>query len=248
MTQITRAIALSISQFSDRRFQRVVFKSIVLAILALWALAAGGGSVLGWLFSGDLTLPWIGTITFNGSLIGWGAFWIILGLSVFLMVPVASAMSAFFADDVARAVEERHYPNTRAQYRSKLSEEVRESLGFLGTMLAANLIALIFYVLFTVFAPIIFWSLNGYLIGREYFYMAAKRHLGRDNALSAFRDHRFRVWMCGVILVLPMSVPLLNLLVPVLAAASFTHLFQWWMADRNGQRNLNHPRLLHPKQ
>lgn len=242
MTQITRAIALSISQFSDRRFQRVVFKSIVLAIFALWALAAGGGSVLGWLFSGDLTLPWIGTITFSGSLIGWGAFWIILGLSVFLMVPVASAMSAFFVDDVARAVEERHYPNSQAQYRSKLSEEVRESLGFLGTMLVANLIALTFYALFTVFAPIIFWSLNGYLIGREYFYMAAKRHLGRDNALSAFRDHRFRVWMCGVILVLPMSVPLLNLLVPVLAAASFTHLFQGWMADRNGQRNLNHPR------
>ena len=242
MTQITRAIALSISQFSDRRFQRVVLKSIVLAIVALWALAAGGGSVLGWLFSGDLTLPRIGTITFSGSLIGWGAFWIILGLSVFLMVPVASAMSAFFVDDVAHAVEERHYPNSQAQHRSKLSEEVRESLGFLGTMLVANLIALIFYALFTVFAPIIFWSLNGYLIGREYFYMAAKRHLGCENALSAFRDYRFRVWMCGVILVLPMSVPLLNLLVPVLAAASFTHLFQGWMADRNGQRNLNHPR------
>jgi CysZ protein len=242
MTQITRAIALSISQFSDRRFQRVVLKSIILAIVALWALAAGGGSVLGWLFGGDLTLPWIGTITFSGSLIGWGAFWIILGLSVFLMVPVASAMSAFFVDDVARAVEEHHYPDTQAQYRSKLSEEVRESLGFLGTMLAANLIALIFYAFFAVFAPIIFWSLNGYLIGREYFYMAAKRHLGRDTALSVFRDHRFRVWMCGVILVLPMSVPLLNLVVPVLAAASFTHLFQGWMADRNGQRNLNHPR------
>ena len=242
MTQITRAIALSISQFSDRRFQRVVLKSIILAIVALWALAAGGGSVLGWLFSGDLTLPWIGTITFSGSLIGWGVFWIILGLSVFLMVPVASAMSAFFVDDVAHAVEERHYPNSQAQHRSKLSEEVRESLGFLGTMLVANLIALIFYALFTVFAPIIFWSLNGYLIGREYFYMAAKRHLGRETALSAFRDHRFRVWVCGVILVLPMIVPLLNLLVPVLAAASFTHLFQGWMADRNGQRNLNHPR------
>jgi len=68
MTQITRAIALSILQYSDRRFQRAVLKSIVLAIFALWACAAGGGSVLGWL----LTLPWIGTITFNGSLIVWG--------------------------------------------------------------------------------------------------------------------------------------------------------------------------------
>jgi uncharacterized protein involved in cysteine biosynthesis len=242
MTHIARAIVLSISQFSDRRFQRVVIRSIFLAIFALWALAAGGGSVLGWLFSGDLTLPWIGMITFNGTLIGWGAFWIILGLSVFLMVPVTSAISAFFVDDVARAVEDRHYPNSQSQYRSKLSEEVRESLGFLGIMLVANLIALIFYALFIVFAPIIFWSLNGYLIGREYFYMAAKRYVGRENALSAFRKNRFRVWMCGVTLVLPMSVPLLNLLVPVLAAASFTHLFQEWMADRNGQRNLNHPR------
>jgi len=242
MTHIVRAIVLSISQFSDRRFQRVVIRSIFLAIFALWALAAGGGSVLGWLFSGDLTLPWIGTITFNGSLIGWGAFWIILGLSVFLMVPVASTISAFFVDDVARAVEDRHYPNSQSQYRSKLSEEVRESLGFLGIMLVANLIALIFYALFIVFTPIIFWSLNGYLIGREYFYMAAKRYVGRENALSAFRENRFRVWMCGVTLVLPMSVPLLNLLVPALAAASFTHLFQGWMADRNDQRNLNHPR------
>jgi len=242
MTHIVRAIVLSISQFSDRRFQRVVIRSIFLAISALWASAAGGGSVLGWLFSGDLTLPWIGTITFNGTLIGWGAFWIILGLSVFLMVPVASAISAFFVDDVARAVEDRHYPNSQSQYRSKLSEEVRESLGFLGIMLVANLIALIFYALFIVFAPIIFWSLNGYLIGREYFYMAAKRYVGRENALSAFRENRFRVWMCGVTLVLPMSVPLFNLLVPVLAAASFTQLFQGWMADRNGHRNLNHPR------
>jgi uncharacterized protein involved in cysteine biosynthesis len=157
------------------------------------------------------------------------------------MVPVASAMSAFFVDDVARAVEERHYPNIQAVYQSKLSEEVRESLGFLCTMLIANLIALIFYALFTVFAPIIFWSLNGYLIGREYFYMAAKRHLRRENALSAFRNNRFRVWICGVILVLPMSVPFLNLLVPVLAAASFTHLFQAWMAGHNDQRNLNRP-------
>lgn len=241
MTQIIPAIVLSVSQFSDRRFQRVIIKSIALAIFALWALAAGGGTVLGWLFSGDLTLPWIGTITFSGSMIGWGAFWLILGLSVFLMVPVASAMSAFFVDDVARAVEERHYPNTQAQYRSNLSEEVAESLGFLGTMLIANLVALIFYGLFTVFAPLIFWSLNGYLIGREYFYMAAKRHLGRDEALAKFRQNRLRVWSCGVILVLPMSVPLLNLVVPVLAAASFTHLFQRLMADRNDQRNLNRP-------
>ena len=78
-----RAIALSVLQLSDRRFQRVVIKSIVLAILALWALAVGCGTVLGWFFSGDFTLPWFGTISFNGSRIGWGAFWIIGGHRIF---------------------------------------------------------------------------------------------------------------------------------------------------------------------
>ena len=63
MTKITRAIALSLSQFSDRRFQRVVLKSIVLAIFAL-SLGRGRWYVLGWLFSG-LT-PWIGTINLVG--------------------------------------------------------------------------------------------------------------------------------------------------------------------------------------
>ena len=42
MTQITRAIALSILQYSDRRFQRAVLKSIVLAIFALWAKVSPG--------------------------------------------------------------------------------------------------------------------------------------------------------------------------------------------------------------
>ena len=74
MSQVFRAIALSISQFSDPQFQRVVLKSILLAVVALWALAAGGGAFLGWLFSGSITIPWIGTITFSGSMVGWSAF------------------------------------------------------------------------------------------------------------------------------------------------------------------------------
>ena len=155
MTQITRAIALSLSQFSDRRFQRVVLKSIVLAIVALWALAAGGGSVLGWLFSGDLTLPWIGTLNFNGSLIGWGAFWIILGLSMFLMVPVAPPCPHFLSMMSPAPLKNATILIPKHSIVQNCLKRSEKALG-LGTMLVANLIALIFYALFTVFAPIIF--------------------------------------------------------------------------------------------
>ena len=40
-----------------------------------------------------------------------------IGLSVFLMVPVASAFTGFFLEDVAEAVEDRHYPAPAARAR-----------------------------------------------------------------------------------------------------------------------------------
>jgi CysZ protein len=36
-----------------------------------------------------------------------------IGLSVFLMVPVASMFTGLFLEDVAAAVEARHYPTCR---------------------------------------------------------------------------------------------------------------------------------------
>ena len=40
------------------------------------------------------------------------------------------------------------------------------------------------------------------------------------------RRHFWRIWALGTLMVVPMSVPLLNLLVPILGVAVFTHQFQ----------------------
>ena len=55
-------------------------------------------------------------------------------------------------------------------------------LGFLGVLIFANIVALALYAFFTPFAPFIFWGLNGFLLGREYFQLAAMRRLGREGA------------------------------------------------------------------
>ena len=47
---------------------------------------------------------------------------------------------------------------------------------------AANLAALILYLIFVPFAPFIFWALNGFLLGREYFHFVARRFLGESEA------------------------------------------------------------------
>jgi uncharacterized protein involved in cysteine biosynthesis len=40
------------------------------------------------------------------------------------------------------------------------------------------------------------------------------------------RRHLGRIWLAGTAMAVPLSVPLLNLVVPVIGVAVFTHQFQ----------------------
>jgi len=55
--------------------------------------------------------------------------------------------------------------------------------------------------------------------------MAAARHVGRNVAKSLWSNHKIKLWVAGILMVAPLSIPILNLIVPVLSAATFTHLF-----------------------
>ncbi len=74
-------------------------------------------------------------------------------------------------------------------------------------------------------APFVFWLVNGYLLGREYFALVATRRLPPEAAAALGRRQFWRLWLAGTAMVIPMSVPLLNLLVPVIGVAVFTHQF-----------------------
>ncbi|MEO0381733.1 MAG: EI24 domain-containing protein, partial [Pseudomonadota bacterium] len=74
-------------------------------------------------------------------------------------------------------------------------------------------------------AIFIFWGLNGFLLGREYFMLAAMRRVGRAQAKELRRAHSSTVWLAGTLMAIPLSIPLLNLLIPIIGAATFTHLF-----------------------
>ena len=39
------------------------------------------------------------------------------------------------------------------------------------------------------------------------------------------KEHRGTIWMAGTLMALPLSVPLLNLVIPILGAATFTHIY-----------------------
>jgi CysZ protein len=222
---ILRSFLLTLGQIGDPRFRRVLLLGVGLGFALLVAFFAG----LMWLLNASLgpeaTLPFIGNVTWLNDLLSWTAFFSMIVLSVFLMVPVASAITSLFLDDVADAVEDRHYPQLPKAQRVPWGDALRDTVNFLGVLIAANLFAIILYIFLAPFALFIFWGLNGFLLGREYFTLAAMRREGRAGAKALRRRHIGKIWIAGTLMAMPLSLPLVNLVIPILGAATFTHLY-----------------------
>lgn len=222
---IFRAFGLAVSQLSDARFRRVFFMGIVLALVLLIGATAGFAWLIDYVTPEQAWLPILGEVRWLDDLFSWGAAFLLAFLSIFLMVPVASAITSMFLDDVADAVETLHYPALPRPSPVPFGEALRDTVNFLGVLIGANILALLVYLFFPPLAPVIFWALNGFLLGREYFTMAAQRRMSRADAKALRSQHVVTIWVAGCLMAVSLTVPLLNLLVPILGAATFTHLF-----------------------
>jgi CysZ protein len=222
---IWSSFSAALGQLGDRRFLRVMALGVGLSLALLLGVYGGFVQVVNWLTPDTLTLPWVGQVHWVKDLLGWGSLVLMIGLSVFLMVPVAALFTSFFLDDVAKAVEERHYPGLRAVPHRRLVDGLIASVNFFGLLILVNIFALLGYFLVGPFAPLMFWAVNGYLLGREYFETVALRRMDRKAARALRKRNSGIVWLAGVLMAAPLSLPFINLLIPVLGVATFTHLF-----------------------
>lgn len=228
---IFAAFLKAIGQLGDRRFRRVMILGVLLALALLFAVYAGFLQLVWWLTPDSIDIPIVGPVTGVETLLGWASLLVMLGLSVFLMVPVASAFTGFFLEDVAQTVEVRHYPHLPPARAMPLAESLRQSVNFLGLVVVVNAAALLLYPFAGPAIPLVFWAVNGFLLGREYFTLVALRRLPKDEAKAMRRRNRWRLWLAGTLMAAPLSIPVVNLMVPVLGVATFTHLFHRLAAD-----------------
>jgi CysZ protein len=228
---ILQAIARALGQAFDPRFRGVLLRGVGLTLLLLAAFYAALVLGLGWLLPDSVTLPWIGSVGFLDELAIGAALIGMTVASVFLMIPVASAVTGLFLEEVAAAVEARHYPGLPAAPGAGLVESLRDSIRFLAVLLIANLLALAIYLASALLAPVIFWLVNGFLLGREYFQLVAMRRLGEAGATRLRRRHWLTVWAAGTLMAIPLTIPVMNLIVPVLGVAAFTHIYHGLAGD-----------------
>lgn len=225
VSMIFDCLSKALDQMGDPRFRKVMMLGVGITLAVLAVVFAGVFWGTRALVGDGLTLPFLGSISWAGALASWGALVLMLGLSVFLMVPIAQAIQSLFLDQVADAVEARYYPSLPPARATPLADAITDGLRAFGVLVLANIAALVLYLAFAPLAPVIFYGLNGFLLGREYFQVTALRRSGPEGAKRLRRQNILTIWAAGVLMALPLTVPVLNLVIPVLGAATFTHLY-----------------------
>jgi len=221
----------AVAQLDDPKLRQVLWMSILLSLvlfvalwIGLWGLATvlplGAVPGVNWLMETlGAAFDWLAGFLFAGML---------LLFTLMLFPAVITVIVGFFLDRVADAVEARHYPALPEARTISLSETVLSTARFALVTLLVNLIALPFYILLLFIPPmnlVLFYLVNGYLISREYFELVAWRRLDPAAAARLRRSHRGRLQFAGVLLALLMTIPLVNLLTPVVGTAFMVHVF-----------------------
>jgi CysZ protein len=203
-------------------FRAVLLKSLGITLLLL---------IVGWFGLEALAerLPTLPNATANQIahvVAGLGAAFGLL----FLVTPVTAAVAGLFLDDVAEIVERTHYSAEPRGEPVPLLRGLYLSARFFLLVLGLNLLLLV--LLFVPGVNLVAWlAVNGYLLSREYFSLAALRFRTEQDATALRRRHRLTVFAGGVLVAALAVVPFANLLTPLFATAFFVHLHKRVSAD-----------------
>jgi CysZ protein len=142
---------------------------------------------------------------------------------IFVAAPTTSLVASFYLDEIAGIVERAIDPNGPPGRPAPAIAAALYGLRFAALSLLVNLIALILLL-----APGIgfasFFIANGYLLGREYFELAAMRFRSATEARTLRRRNNLMVFAYGVVISAFVAVPILNLFTPLFATALMARL------------------------
>lgn len=220
---IWRALALATGDLLRPRILSLVLFGIGLTILLFVVLQAGAFWLIRLVTPGSLSLPWIGAVDI-GNALSWGSLALFPLMGFFLMAPVAAGFSGLFAERVADAVEDLHYPAIPGRPLDFI-DGLLESLAVMAAVVGVAILSLVLTPFLGPIAPLLFYGANGWLLGREFFQMAARRHLDARQASVLRKQNGVTITLAGALIAVMLTVPLLNITVPLLASATFTHLF-----------------------
>jgi uncharacterized protein involved in cysteine biosynthesis len=218
---VIRAFELAVGQLGDPRLRAVIWQSLGLSLvlqvvigwLAWWVLQRYAVVDIGWL---DSLIRWLG-----------GAAVVVLSLMLF---PAAfGIVVSIFLERIADIVESTHYPHLGPARGIPIWTGIWTGVVFLIAVIALNLLMLPFYIVAIWVAglgAVIFYALNGWLAARMYYELVGLRRYSPAEVKAWRLANRWTLWATGAATVFLGTIPILNLIVPVIGTAAMVHVAQ----------------------
>jgi CysZ protein len=224
------AAVTALSQILSPPMRAILWKAIGLALVLIVVLAVSLQRLLSWLAtSGE---GWAETMLGPGfhtplNILAWivsiaAGLGVVFG-AVFLMPAITSLVASVFVDDVAEHVEREHYPAERPGAALPVGLAMREGARTAALTLLVYLIALPF--VFVAGAGFIaFFIATAWLLGREYFELAAMRFRSPAEAKAMRKENAAIVFTAGLLIAAFVSIPIVNLATPLFGMAFMVHM------------------------
>ena len=234
----------ALSQMFTPALRRVLLKAVGLALILIVIIGIIMQRMLAaW---ADTGANWAEQATGFAPHAVWSAFaWVLsimasLGIitgALFLMPVVTAFAGSFFVDEVADAVERQYYPADPPGRALPFFRALIEGVSVAALALVIYLCALPF-ILFAGLGVIILFLANSYLLGREYFELAAMRFRSPHEAKAMRKSNAVYIFLAGMFIALFVSIPVVNLATPIFAMAFMVHIHK----SLSGSR----PQLIEP--
>ena len=216
-----RAFELAVRQLGDPKLRGIIWWSLLLslvlqigiAVLAWWGLKSLAHFQWQWV---NDAIVWLS-----------GAGVIVLALMLF---PASfGIVISIFMERIADIVEAEHYPHLGPARGIPIWTGIWTGVVFLLAVVAINLVMLPFYIVAIFVAglgAVLFYAVNGWLTARVYYEQVALRRLSPAEVKAWRRANSGVLWLTGIVIVFLGTIPILNLIVPVLGVAAMVHVAQ----------------------
>ena len=222
----------ALSQILSPPMRSILWRSVGLALVLITVLAIGLQRLLSLLAtSGEAwaeaalgpgfhtpldVLAWIVSIA--------AGFGVVFG-AIFLMPAITSLVASVFVDEVADHVELEHYPTEPPGTALPLGLAITEGIKTALLTLLVYLIALPF-VFVAGLGFIAFFIATAWILGREYFELAAMRFRTPAEAKAMRRDHAALIFAAGLVIAAFVSIPIVNLATPLFGMSFMVHMYK----------------------
>jgi uncharacterized protein involved in cysteine biosynthesis len=218
---VIRAFELAVRQLGDPRLRGLIWWSLLLSL----ALQIGIAVVAWWVLHSFAHFEW----KWINEAIDWlgGAAVVVLALMLF---PASfGIVISVFLEKIADIVESEHYPELGPARGIPIWTGIWTGVVFLLAVVALNLVMLPLYIVAIFVAglgAVLFYAVNGWLTGRVYYEQVALRRLSPAEVKAWRRANSGVLWLTGIAIVFLGTIPIVNLIAPVLGVTAMVHVAQ----------------------